>query len=115
MFEQQFKSKFEEMNAEDICKFYYHFTHMNFTGDGTFYKYLQKSLTKLIKTFEGPNLCFMFYKFDQEEQNRLNTGVRGRLMDRVSELIKEDKIKGYDLNEIYNNTKNLKPNREGKK
>jgi hypothetical protein len=36
-------------------------------------------------------------------------------MDRVSELIKEDKIKGYDLNEIYNNTKNLKPNREGKK
>jgi hypothetical protein len=57
----------------------------------------------------------MFFKFDQEEQSRLNTGVRGRLMDRVSELIKEDKIKGYDLNEIYNNTKNLKPNREDKK
>ena len=115
MFESQFKQKFEEMNAEDISKFYYYFTHLNFTGDGTFYKYLQKSLTKLIKTFEGPDLRFMFFKFDQEEQSRLNTGVRGRLMDRVSELIKEDKIKGYDLNEIYNNTKNLKPNREDKK
>lgn len=40
MFEQQFKAKFEEMNAEDISKFYYYFTHMNFVGDGTFYKYL---------------------------------------------------------------------------
>jgi hypothetical protein len=114
MFEQEFKAKYEDMNAEDISKFYYNFTHLGFAGDGTFYKYLQKSLTKLIKTFEGPHLRLMFYKFDDEVRNRLNTGVRGRLMDRVTELIKEDKIKGYDLNEIYNHTKNLKPNREGK-
>jgi hypothetical protein len=98
MFEQEFKAKYEDMNAEDISKFYYNFTDLGFAGDGTFYKYLQKSLTKLIKTFEGPHLRFMFYKFDDERRNRLNAGVRGRLMDRVTELIKEDKIKGYDLN-----------------
>jgi hypothetical protein len=28
------------MNAEDISKYYYYFTHLNFKGDGTFYKYL---------------------------------------------------------------------------
>jgi hypothetical protein len=57
----------------------------------------------------------MFYKFDDEDETRLNAGVRGRLMDRVKELLKEDKIKGYDVHEIYQNTKNMKPNREGKK
>ena len=103
------------MNSEDISKFYYYFTFLDFAGEGTFYRYLQKSLTKLIKTFEGPDLRYMFYKFDNEEAARLNVGVRGRLMDRVSDLIKDDKIKGYDLNEIYSHTKNLKPNREGKK
>ena len=44
----------------------------------------------------------MFYAFDQEDKTRLNTGVRGRLMDRVTELMKEENIKGYDINEIYN-------------
>ena len=114
-FELEFKAKFEEMNAEDISKYYYYFTFLDFAGEGTFYAYLQKSLTKLIKTFDGPHLRYMFYKFDCEDRTRLNIGVRGRLTDRVSDLIKEDKIKGYDLNEIYNHTKNLKPNREDKK
>jgi len=35
-------------------------------------------------------------------------------MDRVLDLIKEQKIKGYDVNGIYENTVNMKPNREGK-
>jgi hypothetical protein len=56
----------------------------------------------------------MFYKFDEEEKSRLNTGVRGRLIDRATDLIKEGKIKGFDANEIYLNTKALKPNQEGK-
>lgn len=54
-----------------------------------------------MKTFEGPNLRLMFFKFDDEEHTRLNTGVRGRLMDRVMDLIKEGKIKGFDVHEIY--------------
>lgn len=56
----------------------------------------------------------MFYKFDDEDETRLNAGVRGRLMDRVQQLMKEGKIKGYDVNEIYKHTMNLKPNREAK-
>lgn len=43
----------------------------------------------------------MFHQFDLEDESRLNTGVRGRLMDRTSDLMKEGKIKGYDVNEIY--------------
>lgn len=43
----------------------------------------------------------MFLNFDQEDKSRLNIGVRGRLMDRVLELMKEKKIKGYDVNVIY--------------
>ena len=39
-FESEFKSKFEEMNAEDISKYYYCFTHLGFKGEGTFYRYL---------------------------------------------------------------------------
>ena len=46
---------------------------------------------------------------------RLNTGVRGRLMDRVQDLIKDKSIKGYDVNEIFINTKKLKPEDESKK
>ena len=101
LFESAFKEKFEEMNAEDISKFYFCFTKLGFKGEGTFYRYLQKSLSKLIKTFEGPQLRLMFYKFEEEDKSRLNLGVRGRLMDRVIDLIKEKNIKGYDLNEIY--------------
>ena len=75
---------------------------------------MQKCTTKLIRNFEGPHLRLMFYKFDEVEKSRLNTGVRGRLMDRVKYLIKEENIKGYDVNEIYENTKNLKPEEEGR-
>lgn len=68
----------------------------------------------MITTFEGPHLRYMFTKFDEEDDTRLNEGVRGRLMDRVTELMKAEKIKGYDVNEIYRQTRNMKPNREGK-
>ena len=51
----------------------------------------------------------MFTKFDNEHETRLNKGVRGRLMDRVTELIKEKKIDGYDVNYIYENTTKLTP------
>lgn len=56
----------------------------------------------------------MFHRFNEEESSRLNLGVRGRLMDRVLDLIKEQKIKGCDVNGIYENTVSMKPNREGK-
>jgi len=103
------------MNAEDISKYYYCFTKLGFKGDGIFYKYLQKAASRLIRTFEGPQLRLMFYNFDAEESHRLNRGVRERLMERVMDLIKKEEIKGYDVNEIYSHTKNMKPNREGKK
>jgi hypothetical protein len=90
LFENQFKSKHELMNAEDISKYYYCFTKVGheYKAEGRFYKYLQKATSRLMKTFEGPHLRLMFYKFDDEENIRLNTGVKGRLMDRVSELMK---------------------------
>ena len=56
----------------------------------------------------------MFYKYDEAESTRLNVGVRGRLMDRVLELMKEDAIKGFDVHEIYENTKKLPPSKAGK-
>jgi len=65
IFEQQFNSKFEQMNAEDASKYYYCFTKLGFKGDGRFYKYLQKCVTKIIRTFEGPHLRLMFYDFDK--------------------------------------------------
>eukprot|EP00347_Sterkiella_histriomuscorum_P005962 403354597 len=115
-FENEFKSKHEDMNAEDISKYYYCFTKVGheFKAEGRFYKYLQKTASKLIMNFEGPHLRHMFYKFDDKENIRLNEGVKGRLMDRVQQLITKDQIKGYDLNEIYNNTLQLPPNQEGK-
>ena len=39
-FEQVFIRKFEEMNAEDISKYYYCFTKLGFKGSGIFYKHL---------------------------------------------------------------------------
>jgi hypothetical protein len=56
----------------------------------------------------------MFYKYDEVESTRLNVGVRGRLMDRALEMMKEDAIKGYDVHEIYLNTKKLPPSKAGK-
>ena len=43
----------------------------------------------------------MFHRFDEIEELRLNTGVKGRLMDRAEELMKQEKIKGFDVNSIY--------------
>ena len=45
---------------------------------------------------------------------RLNKGVRGRLMDKAKYLMKEKKIDGFDVNYIYEHTKELK-NEEGKR
>jgi hypothetical protein len=56
----------------------------------------------------------MFYKYDEVESTRLNVGVRGRLMDRALEMMKEDAIKGYDVHEIYQNTKKLPASKAGK-
>ena len=79
MFEAQFHSRFEEMNPEDISKYYYCFTKIGHHGNGRFYKYLQKSLTKNIKAFDSGNLRLMFINFSDVEKSRLNRGVRGRL------------------------------------
>lgn len=38
--ENDFKGKYEHMNAEDVSKIYYCFTEIGFKGDGTFYKYI---------------------------------------------------------------------------
>jgi hypothetical protein len=66
IFEEEFKGKFEAMKPEDISQFYYCFTKAGFKGDGRFYKYLQKALSRTIRAFEGHHLRLMFYKFDQE-------------------------------------------------
>ena len=79
-FEKQFRSKHDMMNSEDISKYYHCFTLLDssFEVDGQFYRYLQKALTKTIKTFDSGNMRFMFTNF---ENSRLNTGVKGRLTD----------------------------------
>jgi hypothetical protein len=76
LMEEEFKGKYEDMNPSDISQFYYCFTKLGFAGDGRFYKYLQKALSKTIRAFEGPHLKLMFYRFDEEESCRLNRGVR---------------------------------------
>ena len=96
------------MTPEDISQFYYCYTKLGFKGDGLFYKYLQKALSKTIRSFEGPHLRLMFYKFDHEAETRLNRGVRGRLVDHAKYLIKDKKMKGFDANFIFEHTENLK-------
>ena len=88
IFTQSFKSNFESMNPMDCAMFYYCFTKLGFVGHGRFYKYLQKSVSKTIRAFEGPHLRLMFYQFDQEEKCRLNRGVRGRLIEHCKYLIR---------------------------
>ena len=56
----------------------------------------------------------MFYKFDHVEECRLNRGVRGRLIEHCKFLIREKKLKGFDANEIYEQTKGLEDDPEGK-
>jgi hypothetical protein len=105
--EETFKNKFEHMNAEDISKIYYCFTEMGFKGEGRFYKYLQKCVSKGLRSFEGPHLALMFHKFDQVEETKLNSGVRRKIMARVDYLIGQGKIKASDVDTIYKNTKGL--------
>ena len=95
-FEGEFKGKFEQMNPEDISKYYYCFTSIGHYGSGRFYKYLQKALTKTIKRFESANLRLMFTNFDSEK-HRLNRGVKGRLQDRLEVLVRAKEMKGYDV------------------
>lgn len=95
------------MKPVDIATFYYCFTKIGFKGEGLFYKYLQKSLTKTIRAFEGPEIAMMFFKFDDVDQMRLNRGVRGRLIDHCEYLIRENKLSGYDANQIFEHTQRL--------
>ena len=37
----------------------------------------------------------------------MNRGVRGRLIDHCKYLVRKNQIKGFEANEIYENTKNL--------
>ena len=94
------------MIPEDSSTFYYCFTKLGFEGDGLFYKYLQKVVSKTIGSFEGRHLARMFYKFDTPEV-RLNTGVKGRLVDHAKFLLRENKMKGHDATIVYENTRNL--------
>ena len=91
------------MNPEDISKFYYCFTVSDFYGTGRLYKYLQKAVTKLIKRFETQNLRLMFTSWD-DERMRLNTGVRGRLTDRLFFLMDRKEMDGADVKYIYDQT-----------
>jgi|LauGreDrversion4_2_1035121.scaffolds.fasta_scaffold40014_3 hypothetical protein len=95
------------MNPQDSSQFYYCFTKLGFVGDGMFYKYVQKAVTKTIRSFEGPHLRLMFYKFDHADETRLNRGVRGRLIEHLRYLIRENQLKGYDAYNIYLHTQRL--------
>lgn len=107
IFEVEFKGKYESMNPMDSSTYYYCFTKLGWKGDGTFYKYLQKSVSKTIRAFEGPHLGLMFYEFDNENI-RLNKGVQGRLIEHCKYLMRENLLKGFDANAIYKYTKKLK-------
>lgn len=97
----QFNARHEEMNPEDCATFYECFTKAGFAGPGKFYKYLQKSISRTIRAYEGPHLRMLFYNFDNVEECRLNRGVRGRLEEHCRYLIKERKLSGFDANEIF--------------
>jgi hypothetical protein len=71
-----------------------------------FYRHLQKTVSRTIRAFEGPHLKLMFYRFDAPEQ-RLNQGVRGRLIEHCRWLMKEKTLKGYDAHNIYLQTQKL--------
>mmetsp|Transcript_19987 Transcript_19987/g.30746 ORF Transcript_19987/g.30746 Transcript_19987/m.30746 type:complete len:140 (+) Transcript_19987:1422-1841(+) len=112
MFDQEFRLNHENMNPEDISKFYYCFTmagakgdNAGFYGSGKFYKNLQKALSKTIKRFDSGNIRYMFTAFAQEDRCRLNKGVRGRLTDRLKQMMATREMKGFDANFIYQETK----------
>lgn len=84
------------MKPIDIATYYYCYTKIGFMGEGLFYKYLQKALTKTIRAFESRDIALMFYKFDEIDSNRLNKGVRGRLIDHCRYLMRENKMSPHD-------------------
>ena len=49
----------------------------------------------------------MFYKFGDFENSRLNRGVRGRLLEHCKFLMRERKLKLYDAEIIFENTREL--------
>jgi hypothetical protein len=100
------------MNSEDISKYYHCFALLSedFKGDGQFYRYLQKSLTKTIKTFDSGHIRYMFTNF---ERSHLNTGVKGRVSDHLKKLMDKKLMKGFDVRYIYDQTKDMK-DAEGK-
>lgn len=85
--ELEFKGRFEAMNPSDISTFYYYFTKEGFKGSGRFYKYLQKATTKTLRAFEGPHIRMMLFQIS-DPANRLNRGVRGRLLSHCSYLLR---------------------------
>ena len=95
------------MKPEDSATFFYCFTKAGFKGSGLFYKYLQKTVSRTMRSFEGPHLRLMFHKFDDLENGKLNRGVRGRLIEHCKFLVRDKKLKGYDASDIYENTKAL--------
>ena len=95
------------MKPEDSATFYYCFTKAGFKGSGLFYKYLQKTVSRTIRGFEGPQLRLLFHKFDDLENGRINRGVRGRLIEHCKFLIRSKKLKGFDAAYIYEHTKEL--------
>ena len=102
-----YRVRHEEMKPIDSATFYYCFTKAGFKGDGQFYKHLQKTVSRTIRAFEGPELRLMFYKFDHLDESRLNRGVRGRLIEHCKYLIRERKLKGFDASDILKNTQTL--------
>ena len=81
VFENEFKGKYEQMNPEDIAKTYYCFTEAGFKGSGIFYKYLQKSFSKTLRAQDKHTLKYMMHKFEDEENTRLNRGIRRKILE----------------------------------
>ena len=54
----------------------------------------------------------MFINFLDQENNRLNRGVRRRICERVKELLDKKLMKGNDVYYIYENTLKMKEENE---
>jgi len=57
----------------------------------------------------------MFINFADEENSRLNKGVRGRLVDHVKTLMDKRLMKGFDVKYIYDQTMEMKNEDENDK
>lgn len=88
-FELHFKGNYERMNPEDIAKTYYCFTEAGFKGSGKFYKYLQKAFSKTLRAQDKHTLKYMMHKFEDEENTRLNRGIRRKILEVKERLEKK--------------------------